>query len=192
MSRRRSSTPMSLPSAVAILIGLFFFQSRGTTGVGKVFGPVTVLWFVAISALGCRQILRAPRSAGRDQSLHGFQFFVNNGWGGFVVLGAVFLAVTGGEALYADIGHFGTKPIRLTWFVIVLPALVLNYFGQGALLLTRTGSGRESVLSHGSLTGRFTRWSCSRRRLRSSRRRRSSAAPFPSPCRRSSSATVRV
>ncbi len=121
--------------AVAILIGLFLFQSRGTTGVGKVFGPVTILWFVTISALGLHQILRAPAVLAAINPLHGFEFFVRNGPQGFVVLGAVFLVVTGGEALYADIGHFGTAPIRLTWFFVVLPALTLNYFGQGALLL---------------------------------------------------------
>src|SRR4051794_24213176 len=129
--------PYVVPVAVAILIALFFFQSRGTTSVGKVFGPVTILWFVAISVLGCRQILDEPRVLHAINPIHGLQFFINNGSRGFVVLGAVFLCVTGGEALYADIGHFGTKPIRLTWFAVVLPALVLNYFGQGALLLTQ-------------------------------------------------------
>ena len=128
-------TPYVVPIAIIILIGLFFFQSRGTTGVGKVFGPVTILWFFAISALGIHQIGRAPEVLAAINPYHGFQFFVNNRWHAFVVLGAVFLAITGGEALYADIGHFGTRPIRLTWFVIVLPALTLNYFGQGALLL---------------------------------------------------------
>ncbi len=128
-------TPYVVPIAIIILIGLFFFQSRGTTGVGKVFGPVTILWFFAISALGIHQIGRAPEVLAAINPYHGFEFFVNNRWHAFVVLGAVFLAITGGEALYADIGHFGTKPIRLTWFVIVLPALTLNYFGQGALLL---------------------------------------------------------
>ena len=127
--------PYVVPIAVAILIGLFLFQSRGTTGVGKVFGPVTILWFVAISVLGIHQILRAPSVLAAINPWHGVDFFLNNGGRGFVVLGAVFLVVTGGEALYADIGHFGTAPIRLTWFAIVLPALVLNYFGQGALLL---------------------------------------------------------
>ncbi len=122
--------------AIAILIGLFFFQSRGTTGVGKVFGPVTMLWFLAIAALGVVQIIRAPQVLRAINPLYGYQFFAQNGWDGFVVLGAVFLVVTGGEALYADIGHFGTAPIRLTWFMIVLPALTLNYFGQGALVLT--------------------------------------------------------
>jgi KUP system potassium uptake protein len=127
--------PYVVPIAVVILIGLFFFQSRGTTGVGTVFGPITMLWFVAISLLGFQQIIRAPQVLAAINPIHGFEFFVINGWRGFVVLGAVFLVVTGGEALYADIGHFGTAPIRLTWFAVVLPALTLNYFGQGALLL---------------------------------------------------------
>jgi KUP system potassium uptake protein len=127
--------PYVVPIAIIILVGLFFFQSRGTTGVGKVFGPVTILWFFSISALGIHQIGRAPEILAAINPYHGFEFFVNNRWHAFIVLGAVFLAITGGEALYADIGHFGTKPIRLSWFVIVLPALALNYFGQGALLL---------------------------------------------------------
>ena len=127
--------PYVVPIAVVILIGLFFFQSRGTTGVGTVFGPITMLWFVAISLLGFQQIIHAPQVLAAINPIHGFEFFMINGWRGFVVLGAVFLVVTGGEALYADIGHFGTAPIRLTWFAVVLPALTLNYFGQGALLL---------------------------------------------------------
>jgi KUP system potassium uptake protein len=132
--------PFVVPIAVGILIGLFFFQCRGTTAVGKVFGPVTILWFLAISVLGVHQILRAPGVLAAINPWHGVQFFFNNGGRGFVVLGAVFLVVTGGEALYADIGHFGTAPIRLTWFVVVLPALVLNYFGQGALLFVEPES----------------------------------------------------
>ncbi len=132
--------PYVVPIAIAILIALFFFQSRGTTGVGTVFGPVTMLWFVTISFLGLHQIVRAPEVLAAVNPLHGFEFFVNNGGRGFVVLGAVFLVVTGGEALYADIGHFGTAPIRLTWFAVVLPALTLNYFGQGALLLVEPES----------------------------------------------------
>lgn len=124
-----------VPMAVVILVGLFWFQSSGTTKVGKVFGPVTLLWFVALSVLGVHQIVRAPQILAAFNPLHGVAFFINNGWSGFVVLGAVFLVVTGGEALYADIGHFGTTPIRLTWFAVVLPGLTLNYFGQGALLL---------------------------------------------------------
>jgi KUP system potassium uptake protein len=129
--------PYLLPIAIAILIGLFVFQSRGTTRVGTVFGPVTLLWFAAISLLGFQQIVRAPEVLAAINPMHGFEFFVINGSRGFLVLGAVFLVVTGGEALYADIGHFGTMPIRLTWFAVVLPALTLNYFGQGALLLSQ-------------------------------------------------------
>jgi KUP system potassium uptake protein len=124
------------PIAIVILIALFLFQSRGTTGVGKVFGPVTLLWFGVIAILGVQQIVRVPEVLSAINPLQAWQFFANNGARGFVVLGAVFLAITGGEALYADIGHFGTRPIRLTWFAIVLPALTLNYFGQGALLLS--------------------------------------------------------
>jgi KUP system potassium uptake protein len=124
-----------LPIAVVVLVGLFFFQSRGTTSVGAVFGPITMIWFAAISLLGLRHIIHAPQVLAAINPVHAFEFFMINGWRGFVVLGAVFLVVTGGEALYADIGHFGTAPIRLSWFSIVLPALTLNYFGQGALLL---------------------------------------------------------
>jgi KUP system potassium uptake protein len=126
-----------VPIAVVILIGLFFFQSHGTTRVGAVFGPITMIWFLAISVLGIAHIIRAPQVLAAINPIHGFEFFMFNGWHGFVVLGAVFLVVTGGEALYADIGHFGTAPIRLTWFAVVLPALTLNYLGQGALLLVQ-------------------------------------------------------
>jgi KUP system potassium uptake protein len=126
-----------VPIAVVILVVLFFFQSRGTTRVGAVFGPITVIWFGAISLLGIAHIIRAPQVLAAVNPIHGFEFFMINGWRGFVVLGAVFLVVTGGEALYADIGHFGTAPIRLTWFAVVLPALTLNYLGQGALLLVQ-------------------------------------------------------
>ena len=126
-----------VPIAVVILIGLFFFQSRGTARVGAVFGPITMIWFIAISVLGIAHIIRAPQVLAAINPIHGFEFFMINGWRGFVVLGAVFLVVTGGEALYADIGHFGTAPIRLTWFAVVLPALTLNYLGQGALLLVQ-------------------------------------------------------
>ena len=132
--------PYVMPVAVVILVGLFFFQSRGTTGVGSIFGPITMLWFLVITLLGIHQIIRAPEVLAAINPLHGFNFFMNNGWRGFVVLGAVFLVVTGGEALYADIGHFGTAPIRLTWFAVVLPALTLNYLGQGALLLVEPHS----------------------------------------------------
>ena len=127
--------PYVVPLTVVILIGVFLFQSRGTTAVGKVFGPVTLFWFAALSLLGLYQIGRAPQVLASVNPWHAADFFVRNGWHGFIVLGGVFLVVTGGEALYADIGHFGTAPVRLTWFAVVLPGLVLNYFGQGALLL---------------------------------------------------------
>lgn len=127
--------PYVIPITIGILLGLFFFQSSGTAGLGKVFGPITTLWFLTLGALGVSQIIEAPQIWGALNPVHGFEFFLRNGGSGFLVLGSVFLVVTGGEALYADIGHFGLLPIRLTWFGIVLPCLLLNYFGQGALLL---------------------------------------------------------
>ncbi len=127
--------PYVVPISLAILVALFLFQSRGTAGVGKVFGPVTLLWFAVLALLGLLQILRYPAVLGAINPVHGVQFFIDTGWQGYLVLGSVFLVVTGGEALYADMGHFGTKPIRIDWFALVLPSLLLNYFGQGALLL---------------------------------------------------------
>ncbi len=124
-----------VPITVVILIALFMVQKRGTAGIGKVFGPITLAWFAVIAALGVRQIAGHPEILLSVNPLHGIRFFAANGSTGFFVLGAVFLAITGGEALYADMGHFGARPIRLTWFVVVLPSLLLNYFGQGALIL---------------------------------------------------------
>ena len=124
-----------VPLAALILVGLFLIQRRGTGAVGSLFGPVTVVWFVVIAALGARSISATPRVLAALSPLHGAEFFARNGLAGFLVLGAVFLVVTGGEALYADMGHFGLAPIRLAWFRAVLPALTLNYLGQGALLL---------------------------------------------------------
>jgi KUP system potassium uptake protein len=124
-----------VPITILILVALFLFQSRGTAKVGKVFGPITLVWFTALAVLGITQILRYPEVMVAVNPSHAFDFFLRNGWHGFLILGSVFLVVTGGEALYADMGHFGTRPIRLVWFSLVLPALLLNYFGQGALLL---------------------------------------------------------
>jgi KUP system potassium uptake protein len=124
-----------VPVTVAILILLFAIQKFGTHRVGGLFGPIVILWFVTIAALGVRWIVRAPEVLGAFDPLHAIAFFQDNGFTGFAVLGSVFLAVTGGEALYADMGHFGRQPIRLAWFALVLPALLLNYLGQGALLL---------------------------------------------------------
>ena len=127
--------PYVVPLAIAILMGLFLIQPRGTERVGRIFGPVMVIWFVVIAALGVRWILRDPHVIEAFDPRHAWDFFHDNGLHGFVVLGSVFLVVTGGEALYADMGHFGRRPIRVAWFGLVLPALLLNYLGQGALLL---------------------------------------------------------
>ncbi len=127
--------PYIVPVTLVILVSLFMIQSRGTAHVGMLFGPVMVVWFLTIAALGLTWILREPRVLAACNPFHAVTFFLENGWHGFVVLGAVFLVVTGGEALYADMGHFGRRPIRLAWFSMVLPALFLNYLGQGAMLL---------------------------------------------------------
>jgi len=127
--------PYIVPITLGILVTLFMIQSRGTARVGMLFGPVMVVWFVTIAILGVTWIVREPRVLTAFNPMHGVTFFIANGWHGFVVLGAVFLVVTGGEALYADMGHFGRRPIRLAWFSMVLPALFLNYLGQGAMLL---------------------------------------------------------
>jgi KUP system potassium uptake protein len=127
--------PMVVPITVAILAGLFAVQRKGTERVGRVFAPIIVLWFVTLGALGVIQILEAPRVLTALNPLAAINFFLNNGVQGFVVLSAVFLVVTGGEALYADLGHFGRIPIRNAWLHFVLPALTLNYLGQGALVI---------------------------------------------------------
>ncbi len=125
---------------LAILIGLFMLQSRGTAGIGAIFGPVMLVWFAAIAVLGMSGIMRHPAVVGAVLPTHAVRFLAEDPGRGLLVLGAVFLAVTGGEALYADLGHFGHSAIQLAWFTIPLPALMLNYFGQGALLLTEPGA----------------------------------------------------
>lgn len=131
--------PLIVPLAAGILLGLFLFQRRGTAGVASVFGPVTLVWFTAIALLGARSALATPEVFAAVNPLHALRFFVHNGGHGFLILGSVVLCITGAEALYADLGHFGRRPIRLAWFVAVFPALLASYFGQGALLL-RSGS----------------------------------------------------
>jgi KUP system potassium uptake protein len=128
--------PFVIPTTIAILIALFGFQRRGTAAIGSVFGPAMLIWFLVLAALGIGGILRAPEVLAALNPLHGYRFFASHGGVAFAVLGGVFLVVTGGEALYADMGHFGRAPIRLAWFTVVLPALALNYFGQGALVLS--------------------------------------------------------
>ncbi|HEY2346012.1 MAG TPA: potassium transporter Kup [Xanthomonadaceae bacterium] len=123
-----------VPVSLAVLVGLFLFQSHGTAKVGRVFGPVMVAWFLAIAAVGVLHIVKEPRVLGAINPWWGVRFFMQHGAMSYFILGAVVLAITGGEALYADMGHFGRPPIRAAWFRVVLPALVLNYFGQGALL----------------------------------------------------------
>src|SRR5699024_2898916 len=127
--------PYIVPIAMVILIGLFLIQRQGSGAVGRFFGPVMLLWFVVMGLLGLPSIVQSPAILAAVNPLYGITFLGQHGFIGFLVLGSVFLAVTGGEALYADMGHFGLPPIRLAWFCLVLPALMLNYFGQGALLL---------------------------------------------------------
>jgi KUP system potassium uptake protein len=124
-----------LPLTIAILIGLFTLQRRGTGGIGALFGPVMLIWFTTLGALGFVSMLQTPEVIAAINPLHGAQFLANHGVGGFAVLSGVFLTVTGSEALYADLGHFGRAPIRRAWFAVAFPGLFLNYLGQGALLI---------------------------------------------------------
>jgi KUP system potassium uptake protein len=127
--------PYVVPIAVLVLCLLFFPQKYGTEKIGKAFGPIILLWFLTIGVLGVGGISHNPAVLKAVNPFYGIRFFIDNGWHGFLALGAVFLVATGGEALYADIGHFGRKSINIAWFFVVLPGLALNYFGQGALLL---------------------------------------------------------
>ncbi|HEY0513721.1 MAG TPA: potassium transporter Kup [Thermoanaerobaculia bacterium] len=128
--------PYIIPITLGILLLLFLIQRRGTAGIGKLFGPVMILWFLVLAVLGVLWVIRVPSVLAAVNPWHAVRFFLENRGHGFLVLGSVFLVVTGGEALYADMGHFGRRPIRLAWFILVLPSLLLNYFGQGALLVT--------------------------------------------------------
>ena len=124
-----------VPIAIGILVGLFAVQPRGTGNIGKVFGPVMIVWFITLAVLGLSHIADEPAVFGALNPAHAVDYFANNGFKGFLSLGSIFLVVTGGEALYADMGHFGKRPIQVGWFSFVLPALLLNYFGQGAMLI---------------------------------------------------------
>ena len=124
-----------LPITVAILTLLFLFQSQGTERVGKIFGPITLTWFVVLAIMGVSHIVQEPRVLYALSPHYAIQFFLHEGVPGFLVLGSIFLVATGGEAMYADMGHFGRRPIQVAWFGLVFPCLLLNYFGQGALLL---------------------------------------------------------
>ena len=124
-----------IPLTILTLVALFAGQSHGTGKVGAIFGPIMVVWFVALAILGIGGIIKTPQVLLSLSPTYGLKFLITHGWHGFIMLGAVFLAVTGAEALYADVGHFGARPIRIAWFSLVLPGLFLNYLGQGGLIL---------------------------------------------------------
>jgi KUP system potassium uptake protein len=128
--------PYVIPVTLAVLVALYLLQRRGTAGIGKWFGPIVLVWFITLAAMGIANIAKNPVILIAFNPLHALGFLIHNGWFAFVALGAVVLALTGAEALYADMGHFGKKTVRLAWFSIVAPALALNYLGQGALLLS--------------------------------------------------------
>jgi KUP system potassium uptake protein len=135
------------PIAVVILSVLFFFQRHGTARVGRVFGPIMVVWFISIALLGVRGIMMHPDVVKAVNPWYAYDFFVRDGMRGFLILGSVVLVLTGAEALYADMGHFGRRPIRVTWFAVVLPCLLLNYFGQSALLLVHPSAKANPFFS---------------------------------------------
>ena len=132
--------PAVVPATVLILVLLFAFQKRGTATVGAVFGPVMMLWFVCIAAVGAWNVTKDPAVLWALSPTHAIDFYARNGIAGFYVLGGVVLVLTGAEALYADMGHFGRRPIRIAWYVVVMPSLLLNYLGQGSLLLRNPGA----------------------------------------------------
>ncbi|MFO0547509.1 MAG: KUP/HAK/KT family potassium transporter [Polyangiaceae bacterium] len=138
-----SFEPLIIPLTVAILLGLFAVQKRGTTTIGRVFGPIMVVWFITLASLGIYHIVKVPGVLSAFDPRYAVQFFVANKGHGFIILGSVVLCITGGEALYADMGHFGRRPIQLAWFGLAMPSLVLNYFGQGALLLAHPDRAEE-------------------------------------------------
>jgi KUP system potassium uptake protein len=134
-----------IPLTVAILVAVFAIQKRGTASIGRLFGPIMVVWFSVLAALGIRAIVAHPNVLAALSPHHAVRFFIENGFHGFAILGSVVLCVTGGEALYADMGHFGRRPVRIAWYGLVLPALVLNYFGQGALLIAASDEARATI-----------------------------------------------
>lgn len=127
--------PYIIPLTLTVLVGLYMVQHRGTAGIGKWFGPIVLVWFITLAIMGCINIVKNPFILSAFNPVHAAEFMMRNGWLAFLALGAVVLALTGAEALYADMGHFGKRSVRLAWFSVVLPALALNYLGQGALLL---------------------------------------------------------
>jgi KUP system potassium uptake protein len=144
--------PYILPAATVILIALFALQPQGTARIGRAFGPVMLIWFVTTAALGIWGIFEHPSVFAALDPRYGLSYLFTGGLTGFLVLGGVFLCVTGAEALYADMGHFGPQPIRLSWFAFVFPSLILNYAGQAALVLE--GAPRTAIYSIGSVRSR--------------------------------------
>jgi KUP system potassium uptake protein len=138
-----AAAPYVVPLTVGVLVALFAVQSKGTAGIGRFFGPITVLWFAVIAVLGAVEIARSPGVLWAVDPRYAVRFFMEHGRHGFVVLGAVVLCITGGEALYADLGHFGRAAIRHSWFAVVYPALLLNYFGQGARILSEPAAAEN-------------------------------------------------
>jgi KUP system potassium uptake protein len=135
-----AAKPFIVPITCVVLVALFFLQKRGTAGIGKIFGPVMIVWFLTIGTAGMLEILQSPRILAGLDPRYAWRFFADNRLHGFVVLGSVVLCITGGEALYADLGHFGRRAIQLSWLALAYPALLLNYFGQCALLLHNPGA----------------------------------------------------
>jgi len=129
--------PGVVPLTCLILLGVFWVQKKGTAGIGRIFGPIMIVWFLSLALLGIFQIIERPSVLQALSPTYAVNFFLVQKWNSFLVLSSVVLVITGGEALYADMGHFGRRPIRLAWYLVVLPALLLNYFGQGALILGR-------------------------------------------------------
>ena len=144
---RPSLAPAVIPITCIILLALFAVQKRGTGAVGKLFGPVMLAWFLTIGGLGAYRIVQVPQVLAALSPHHAVHFFAVHGMPGFLVLGSVVLAVTGGEALYADMGHFGARPIRVAWLALAMPALVLCYFGQGALILRDPSTAENPLFS---------------------------------------------
>ncbi|WP_193069407.1 KUP/HAK/KT family potassium transporter, partial [Pseudomonas sp. K5] len=135
-----------VPITVVVLLAVFAVQRFGTEKIGKLFGPITSIWFISLAAIGIWNIVDSPEVLKAFNPMWALRFFLEHGWHGIFILGAVVLAVTGGEALYADMGHFGAKPIRHAWYFFVLPCLVLNPLGQGALGLNNPEAGEKPVL----------------------------------------------
>ena len=180
-----------VPITLVVLTILFAIQRFGTAAVGRLFGPVMAVWFSILALAGLVRIAGDPDILRALSPSYGVQFFADHGSVAFLALGSVVLAVTGAEALYADMGHFGRPPIRRAWFSFVFPALTLNYLGQGVADRRRPRGDRQPVLPPHAATGAASRWSCWRRSRRSSPRRPSSRAPSPSRARRCSSASSR-